>query len=92
MDATTDGDGWQCFGGSGLVDGPDSAVAATSYIGGWAPGRTETLIGDRTGYRLEPGSQIVLQVHYNLLATGGQAGPDRPVLGAAAPHARNGGP
>jgi hypothetical protein len=75
VDAKTEGDGWQCFGGSGLDDGPDSAGDdRSSYIGAWAPGHAETLIGDRTGYRIEPGSQIVLQVHYNLLATNGKPG------------------
>jgi hypothetical protein len=76
VDAKTEGDGWQCFGGSGL-DGPDSAGGddRSSYIGAWAPGHAETLIGDRTGYRIEPGSQIVLQVHYNLLANNGKPGP-----------------
>jgi hypothetical protein len=69
VDARTEGDGWQCFGGSGLEDGE------SSYIGAWAPGRAETLIGADTGYRLEPGSQLVLQVHYNLLATNGKPGP-----------------
>jgi hypothetical protein len=75
VDAKTDGDGWQCFGGSGLDDGPDSAGDdRSSYVGAWAPGHAETLIGDRTGYRLEPGSRIVLQVHYNLLASNGKPG------------------
>jgi hypothetical protein len=74
LDARSEGDGWQCFGDSGLDDGPDSAGRA-SYIGAWAPGHAETLIGERTGYRLEPGSRIVLQVHYNLLATNGKPGP-----------------
>lgn len=69
VDAKTDGDGWQCFGGSGLDE------AESNYIGAWAPGHAETLIGDRTGYRIEPGSRIVLQVHYNLLATNGKRGP-----------------
>jgi len=69
LDARTKADGWQCFGGSGLGD--DQA----SYVGAWAPGHAETLIGDRTGYRLEPGSRLVLQVHYNLLATNGKPGP-----------------
>lgn len=66
MDAEAKGDGWQCFGGSGLEN--------DSYIGGWAPGHDETLIGDRTGYRMEPGNQLVVQVHYNLLATNGKPG------------------
>jgi hypothetical protein len=68
LDAKTKGDGWQCFGDSGLDE--DRA----SYIGAWAPGHEEKLIGERTGYKLEPGSRIVLQVHYNLLATNGKPG------------------
>jgi hypothetical protein len=75
VDARTEGDGWQCFGGSGL-DGGDgsSSRGRSSYVGAWAPGHAETLIGERTGYRLEPGSRLVLQVHYNLLATNGNPG------------------
>jgi len=66
MDAKSKGDGWQCFG--------DGGIDEETYIGGWAPGHDETLIGDRTGYRMEPGNQLVVQVHYNLLATNGKPG------------------
>lgn len=66
MDAESDGDGWQCFG--------DGGIDEETYIGGWAPGHDETLIGERAGYRMEPGNQLVVQVHYNLLATGGKPG------------------
>ncbi|HEU5474661.1 MAG TPA: hypothetical protein VFV67_28775 [Actinophytocola sp.] len=76
VDARTEGDGWQCFGGSGLDDGANAGGDdPSSYIGAWAPGHAETLIGERTGYRLEAGSRIVLQVHYNLLSTKGKPGP-----------------
>jgi len=75
VDAKVEGGGWQCFGGSGLDDPGSADGEGASYVGAWAPGHAETLIGDRTGYRLEPGSQIVLQVHYNLLATNGKPGP-----------------
>ena len=68
LDDSTKGDGWQCFGDSGLEED------RSSYIGAWAPGHDEKLIGERTGYRLTPGSRIVLQVHYNLLATNGKPG------------------
>jgi copper type II ascorbate-dependent monooxygenase-like protein len=66
MDAESKDDGWQCFG--------DGGIDEATYIGGWAPGHNETLIGDRTGYRMEPGNQLVVQVHYNLLATNGKPG------------------
>jgi hypothetical protein len=69
LDAETEGDGWQCFGGSGLED------ANEAYVGAWAPGHGEELIGERIGYRFEPGSQLVVQVHYNLLSTNGKPGP-----------------
>src|SRR5258705_1903486 len=71
VDAATDGDGWRCFGGTGLSSSFSfgGAAAGETYIGGWAPGGKESLIAGIAGYRVEPGSQIVLQVHYNLLAT-----------------------
>jgi hypothetical protein len=80
VDAKTEGDGWQCFGGTGLAGGLDSfgGKGDGDYIGAWAPGNAEKLIGSDSnpaGYRVEPGSQIVLQIHYNLLATNGQSGP-----------------
>lgn len=78
VDAETDGDGWQCFGGTGLSNGLGAAGGGGSreeFIGGWAPGNKETLIGDIAGFPVEPGSQIVLQVHYNLLSTNGKTGP-----------------
>jgi hypothetical protein len=79
VDAAADGDGWQCFGGSGLSSGLDSfggrGASGQEFIGGWAPGNNETLVGDPAGFPVEPGSQIVLQVHYNLLSTNGTPGP-----------------
>jgi hypothetical protein len=77
VDDSTKGDGWQCFGGSGVGQGLDSFVGDRSnFVGAWAPGAKETLIGQAAGYLLQPGSQIVLQVHYNLLATNGKPGPE----------------
>lgn len=78
MDAATDGDGWRCFGGTGIGGGLSSLSGSGSreaWISGWAPGGTELLLGDRTGFQLDPGSQLVLQVHYNLLSTKGKTGP-----------------
>ena len=44
----------------------------------WAPGATETVLSTTSDSSLEPGSLLVLQVHYNLLATGGSpAGADQ---------------
>jgi hypothetical protein len=73
IDADTPGDGWECFGGTGLSPGL-SAVGDT-YLGGWAPGSKETLMSTLAGYPVEAGTQIVLQIHYNLLSTRGKPGP-----------------
>ena len=67
LDAETPDDpGWTCFGGSGLA-GEFTNVDDASWLGAWAPGGRESLTRDGYGVRLEPGSRIVMQVHYNLL-------------------------
>jgi hypothetical protein len=65
-DATEEGEGWTCFGGTGLeqVQNVDDA----SWIGAWAPGGEESVTKPGFGTRLAKGSQVVMQVHYNLLA------------------------
>ena len=40
----------------------------------WAPGANEMLLREGLGYPMPPGSQLVMQVHYNLLATDGRPG------------------
>jgi hypothetical protein len=55
------GAGWTCFGGSG-VDG-------TPTIGGWVPGSGATAFPAPTGIHLDAGTQIIVQIHYNLLTT-----------------------
>jgi hypothetical protein len=80
LDAAAAGDGWTCFGGTGIGGGGAARQlsAGASWIAAWAPGGRERLLRSRTGYLLEPGSQVVMQVHYSLLATGGKpAGADR---------------
>jgi hypothetical protein len=79
QDAKTPGLGWQCFGGTGVpgadVEGEDQGA---TWVDTWAPGATETLFTQDIGFKLMPGSLIILQVHYNLLATDGKpAGSDR---------------
>ncbi|MFK3979295.1 monooxygenase [Micromonospora sp. NPDC050397] len=71
LDERTPGEGWTCFGNSGI--GNDAA-----WIAHWAPGANETLLAPNLGYELTPGSQLVMQVHYNLLgAPAGAVGSDR---------------
>jgi hypothetical protein len=67
VDADTPGEGWTCFGDDGVSD--DSA-----WVAHWAPGSNETLLAEGLGFSMPPGSLLVMQVHYNLLATNGKAG------------------
>ncbi|HWO69042.1 MAG TPA: hypothetical protein VNO31_54330 [Umezawaea sp.] len=83
QDAKTPGLGWQCFGGTGVVGADvesedESADPGATWVDTWAPGATETLFTQDAGFKLEPGSLIILQMHYNLLMSDGKpAGSDR---------------
>jgi Copper type II ascorbate-dependent monooxygenase, C-terminal domain len=82
LDAQSPGEGWTCFGGTGIeaADGPAASLDGDgpAWLAAWAPGGGEAVAPAGTGYALQPGSGIVMQVHYNLLAFGGKApGPDR---------------
>jgi cytochrome c553 len=78
LDAKSTGPGWSCFGGTGLPAGDGAGIADTlnnaNWISAWAPGWGGNRLPDGTGVSLPAGSQIVMQVHYNLL--NGRA-PDR---------------
>lgn len=65
-DAIDEGEGWTCFGGTGLDQFQNVDDAA--WIGAWAPGGDESVTKPGFGVRLEPGTRVVMQVHYNLLA------------------------
>jgi Copper type II ascorbate-dependent monooxygenase, C-terminal domain len=68
-DDATGGQGWTCFGDTDRENEQQPA-----WVDSWTPGGTETLLQQDVGFRLEPGSLLVLQVHYNLLATDGLPG------------------
>jgi len=79
LDAKSSGPGWSCFGGTGLPAGDAGAGLADSlndanWVAAWAPGWGGNRLPEGTGVSLPAGSQIVMQVHYNLL--NGRA-PDR---------------
>ena len=77
--------GWPCFAGTGVGTG----VNRPPTIGGWVPGSSATAFPEGTGIGLAPGTWIVVQVHYNLLA--GAAFADRTTVDlfyAAAPVAK----
>jgi hypothetical protein len=76
LDAASPGDGWTCFGGTGIRGRGNSDLAAlrgATWITSWAPGVGERFAPRGTGVVLEAGTQVVMQVHYNLLATGGKS-------------------
>jgi hypothetical protein len=66
IDAEEEGEGWTCFGGTGLDD--FNQVDNAPWLGAWAPGGKESVMEPGFGVKLATGTQIVMQVHYNLLA------------------------
>ena len=70
-DAKDEGDGWTCFGGSGVDNGPAAQLNNAEWVGAWAPGGGERVMAEDIGIPLTKGSRIVMQMHYNLLAGGG---------------------
>src|SRR5262249_3904678 len=61
LDDADPGEGYTCFGAPGIIP---------SWLGSWAPGRGADEYPAGTGIKVEPGSQVILQVHYNTLAAG----------------------
>jgi hypothetical protein len=78
LDARSAGPGWSCFGGTGLPAGDSGNLVDSlndaNWVAAWAPGWGGNRLPAGTGVSLPAGSQIVMQVHYNLL--NGRA-PDR---------------
>jgi cytochrome c553 len=75
LDAAAPGPGWSCFGGTGLPAGAGASVtdalSDATWVSAWAPGWGTSRFPEGTGVPLPAGSQIVMQVHYNLLNGGG---------------------
>ena len=72
LDNASPGLGWTCFGGTGInltstAGGVDSALNDANWISAWAPGWGGGRLPAGYGVPLPAGSQIVMQVHYNLL-------------------------
>lgn len=53
------GEGYTCFGGA-------TSDTSGGWIGGWVPGSSQLGYPSGTGMKLEAGSLIVMQIHYNL--------------------------
>lgn len=72
LDGSEPGLGWSCFGGTGLPAGESvgsfvDSLNDSSWVSAWAPGWGGNRLPEGTGVPLAAGSQIVMQVHYNLL-------------------------
>jgi Copper type II ascorbate-dependent monooxygenase, C-terminal domain/Copper type II ascorbate-dependent monooxygenase, N-terminal domain len=67
QDAAQPGQGWTCFGGTG-VEGPGGSLDNAPWLGAWAPGGGASVLPADLGLPLAAGSRIIMQVHYNLLA------------------------
>ena len=70
LDAQTPEQGWTCFGGTGIpTTGRDAQNQLNNapWIAAWAPGGGANRLPDGVGVRLDAGSRVVMQVHYNLL-------------------------
>lgn len=65
-DERVPGQGWQCFGGG-------TGIKDNVWVAHWTPGLSEVLLAPGLGYELPPGSLLVMQVHYNLLAAKAKA-------------------
>jgi len=72
LDEADPGPGYTCFGGPG---GGSGDWAAGRWLGAWAPGARNTDFPEGTGLRMEPGSKVVVQIHYNSSAD--VIGPDQ---------------
>ncbi|GLY94103.1 hypothetical protein Acsp02_13590 [Actinoplanes sp. NBRC 103695] len=72
-DAASQGEGWTCFG--------DEAIGRDAgWVAHWTPGMGENVWAPGTGIEMPAGSLIVMQVHYNLLATGGKGAADQSAI------------
>ena len=68
LDRSVPGDGWTCFGGAGLPGTRGGDLDDADWVGAWAPGGGERVMAGDIGIPLAKGTQLVVQMHYNLLA------------------------
>jgi len=75
-DAAEEGPGYTCFGGPtggtgeamGMMGLGQGAAGLPTLVGAWVPGQVPRVFEDGRGIRIEAGSRIVMQAHYNLLS------------------------
>jgi hypothetical protein len=64
LQAAEAGAGYTCYGGPGAPDGQDGN--AVDWLGAWAPGGGYNAFPEGVGVKMDPGSKVILQMHYNL--------------------------
>jgi mono/diheme cytochrome c family protein len=69
-DARDRGAGYDCYGGPSATG---ARQIRTGLLAGWAPGSAGSDTPAGTGTRVEAGSRLIVQVHYNLEATAPRA-------------------
>ena len=62
-DAEDEAPGYPCYGSSGL------GGETLPWLGAWAPGGSGGDFPDSTGILVQPGSAVILQVHYNVVTS-----------------------
>jgi hypothetical protein len=62
LDEAEPGPGYECFGGPGKLDW------TARWLGAWVPGMSTLPAPEGSGVRVEPGSSLIVQVHYNTMA------------------------
>lgn len=63
MDATDPLPGYKCYGGPAVGKKNDNVIF--QFLGAWAPGESGSDYPAGTGLKVEPGTQLILQMHYN---------------------------
>jgi hypothetical protein len=73
-DSAEVGPGYTCFGGpnpssgGGESDGSILAGGFPNQLGAWVPGNVAAIYDEGTALRIDAGSRVIMQVHYNTLA------------------------
>jgi len=70
-DANDEGAGYTCFGSPFPAESGAGAtqLTGTRWIGSWAPGGSGRAFPEGTGIKVEAGSLIIVQIHYNSTTT-----------------------
>lgn len=66
LDQDDPGEGYTCYGSPAV--GEENKDVNTKFLGAWAPGMTGVDFPADTGLLIQPGTKLVLQMHYNVAA------------------------